>query len=95
MSVLAHKNIYIEAKTGLSKYFTKIDTIQCRNTRHANEMNLVIPRINSVNGRKAIEYRGPVTWNRMEATYKLINELSTFKTELLKRITPELANHST
>ncbi len=56
---------------------------------------MVVPHMNSVNGRKAIEYRGPVTWNKMEASCKLINKLVSFKSTLLKRITPELDNHPT
>ena len=93
LSVLSHKNIHTEGKTGLSIYFKKVNPEQRRNTRHANEMNMVVPRINSVNGRKVIEYRGPSTWNRMEANLKLINKLTSFKSGLLKRITPEFDNH--
>ena len=56
---------------------------------------MVIPRINNVNGRKAVEYKGPATWNMTEASYELINKLASFKSMLLKRITPELDNHPT
>ena len=95
LAVLAHKNRYIEEKTGRSKYFVKINPNQQRNTRHANEMNLIILRINSDNRCRAIEFRGPMTWNKVEASLKLINKLTSFKLELLKRITSEFDNHPT
>ena len=78
----------------LTKIFIQRVRLGCL-SGHANEMNMVVPRINTVNGRKAIEYRGPSTWNRMEGNLKLIDKLTCFKSELLKRITPEFDNHPT
>ena len=64
-------------------------------TRHANEMNMKIPRINSQTGRKAIEYRGPYFWNTLDTDLKLNDNLNSFKNNLFKRAYEELDNHPT
>ena len=95
LASLCHKNIYTEGGNPLSKLFNKImDGNRCT-TRHANKMNMKIPRINSQTGRKSIEYRGPHFWNLLEPDLKLNDNLNSLKKNLFKRAYDELDNHPT
>ncbi len=92
---LCHKNIYVEGSKPLSKYFIRVLEGNRRITRHANEMNMIVPRINSHTGRKAISYRGPYTWNFLDSDSKLNENFNSFKSAVLKWAFEELDNHPT
>ena len=95
MSNLSHKNIYITSETALSKVFEKVDMGNWRATRHVNVMNMVVPRVDSVVGWKAIVFRGPCHWNNLDTDLKHTDKLMSFEALLLKRACVEVDNHPT
>ena len=93
MNCLCHKNIYSESKTGLDRFFKRVDQ-GARVTRYANNMNMKVKVFRSDKGRQAISYRGPMSWNQLSNDLKSINKFASFKKQLVARITDIWDNHS-
>ena len=81
---LVHKNYYADIPTGLNEFFVHSDTIAIRSTRASTCNNVLVPRVRSNMGEKALEYRGPVFWNKLSTDLKAINVFRTFKVAVSK-----------
>ena len=89
-----HKNIHTVKHTPLKRFF-KLNTLNPnRWTRRLCKFDVLVPKVRTTAGQKAISYVGPNTWNKLCTGLKEIVELNSFKREV-KRQTNTLDNHPT
>ena len=89
-----HKNIHTDKHTPL-KCFFKLNTLNLnRRTRRLCKFDVLVPRVRTTAGQKAISYLGPNTWNKLRAGLTEMVKLNRFRNEL-KRQTNTLDNHPT
>ena len=62
----------------LSNLFVKNSTRNVRELRN-NETDLSLPQWKTKNGQKAISFRGPKLWNKLELNLKQAPSLATFR----------------
>ena len=89
-----HKNIHTDKHTPLKRFFKPNADNLNRRTRRLCKFNVLVPRVRTTAGQKAISYIGPNTWNKLCTNLKELVKLPTFKREL-KRQTSSLDNHPT
>ena len=77
--------------SGLHYMFSLIGNNR-RSTRLANNMGMIIPRLNTSQGRKAFRYRGPTCWNGIEQGLKTSESLAIFKSNMMKKLMRDV-NH--
>ena len=92
MNCLCHKNIYNDSKTGPEKFNVRVD-YGSHTTRYANEMNMKVKNFKTEKGKHAIAHRGQTSWEKLPNEQKNCNRFSSFKRQLLGRLTGELGNH--
>ena len=74
-----HKSMYTVDPYCLGEFFVPVLPVTGRRTRFAVGQNVKIPIKKTNMGKKAICYRGPVTWNSLEASAKLVEDFDEFK----------------
>ena len=72
-------------ESGLKYIFNEIG-INRRSTRLAANMGMVVPRLNTTQGRKACRYRGPNCWNGLDQDLKTCESLAVFKSNMLRKL---------
>ncbi len=89
-----HKSIHADSHTPLKRFFKLNIQNPNRRTRRLCKFNVLVPRVRTSAGQKAISFIGPSTWNKLCTNLKAIVKLNSFKREL-KRQTSSLDNHPT
>ena len=77
LQCVCHSNIYCDSNACLSKFFEPVG-LNRKTTRAANNKNMKVPNIQSIKGRMAFRYKGPVSWNKRDNSYKCIEKYTTF-----------------
>ena len=88
-----HKNIHV--KGSLSRLLRRRQGDCVQRTGHANELTLFEPRMKTNKSRCAYSYRGPYSWNRLEADIEEIESFNAFKSMLSKKLSQIYDNHPT
>ncbi len=77
--------------SGLNFMFNRVGSNR-RTTRLVTNLGMIIPRLNSNQGRKAFRYRGPMCWNDLEQNLKTSESLAIFKSSMMKKLMRDV-NH--
>ena len=76
----------------LNFMFNLVSNNRNRSIRLATNMGMTEPRLNTTQGHKAFRYRGSICWNGLEQDFKISENLTIFKSKMLKDLLRDV-NH--
>ena len=90
-----HKTVNEECNISLKCFFVSISTHKTRPVRGIHSHDMVVPRVRSGMGQRAITYRGPKFWNNLPLDVKNVTVFSTFKRLLSTMVHHLFGDHPT
>ncbi len=94
LQCICHMNIYYDDYACLSKFFEPVG-LNRRTTRASNNKDMKVLNILSTKRRMALRYIGPVSWNKLANSEKMIEKYSTFKSAVQKKLLLTFDDHPT
>ncbi len=90
-----HKTMYEDCNVSLKRFFVSVTSGRVRPIRGNHRYDMVVPRVRSSMGEKAIAYRGPSFWNFLPVDVKCVTVFSSFKRVLSTMVHELFGDHPT
>ena len=90
-----HENIYVDGTSSLSKYFVPIVRATGQRTRGGVGKCMVVEKLKTDTGRKAISYQGPNFWNSLPWELRQLENVDEFKKAVSTQIHDLFGDHPT
>ncbi len=95
MAAECHRNIYFEGRASLGHFYVPILRPNVAQTRSEHTKLMLVPRVRTVMGSKAMSVRGSKFWNSIRMDLRCIDKLDRFKREISESAMTMFENHPT